>query len=132
LQGSRQRADDRAWQRRDIEGFTLKQSMVDDNLRYRAAANDMATTDQDIEDAAMFAATGQSHSTAMRSQLSNSTSWDEMMAEDAARYEEMGLDARLADMGSSREPDYVMEDDDDFDQALLGLVDAPVDGMDMS
>jgi hypothetical protein len=115
-----------------VDQKTLKQSMVDDNLRYRAAANDMATTDQDIEDAAMFAATGQSHSTAMRSQLSNSTSWDEMMAEDAARYEEMGLDARLADMGSSREPDYVMEDDDDFDQALLGLVDAPVDGMDMS
>jgi hypothetical protein len=111
----------------------------------------MAPTDQDIEDAAAFAASAQQPL---------AEEWDEMMADDVAWYEEMELNARLADMEAAAaaaqqqqqqqqqqqrqqhqtQLAVMMGDDfdDDFDQVLMGLADAPrqsggaSDGMDMS
>jgi hypothetical protein len=108
----------------------------------------MAPTDQDIEDAAAFAASAQQPL---------AEEWDEMMADDVARYEEMELNARLADMEAAAAAAQQQQQqqqrqqhqtqlaammgddfDDDFDQVLMGLADAPrqsggaSDGMDMS
>jgi hypothetical protein len=119
LQGARQRSEDKAWQRRDVEGFAMKKSWLKDTSEYErrqmAAANEITTTDADIEDAAEWIA---------RQELLAS---DEMLMEETVRYEEMALDAMLADMQQGKQQtqlDYLMdEEDDEFDRLLVGLVD---------
>lgn len=78
----------------------------------------ITATDKDIEDAMSFA----SESSSPSSSPPPLPEWDEMMVEDVAMYEEMALDARLADMAAGQVPDQPLQEDDDFNQALLGLI----------
>jgi len=111
-----------------MPGQTIKESVVNDTIRYHAAATKIVTTDADIHDAEMHAAAPQED---------RAPNLDDLMAFEAAMYEEMALEAQLANMLTEQTaPEDDMIEDDDFDQALLALdvtgTHPGGDGMDMS
>ncbi|OHE97923.1 hypothetical protein CORC01_06786 [Colletotrichum orchidophilum] len=147
LQNVRQRADDRQYQRRDMEGTLLK-SDWDRDMRQRHYAKqiegDAIFSETDIEDAASVLQE--------RSQRIPDDADDDMMVDAIAQEEQDELDALLLsyDQSSDAQPEYSsshtthsdpygLSDDEDYDALFMNLVsqesvqlDASSQDMDMS
>ncbi|GKT45037.1 uncharacterized protein ColSpa_05218 [Colletotrichum spaethianum] len=146
LQNVRQRADDRSYQRRDMEGTLLK-SDWDRDMRRRYYAKqlegDAVFSEADIDDAA---AIGQERAQQIPDDV------DDMMVDAIAQEEQNELDALLLSYDQSSEPPhsarssqttqsdaFSLSDDEDYDALFMNLVsqegselDASSQQMDMS
>ncbi|KAK2038300.1 hypothetical protein LZ31DRAFT_559709 [Colletotrichum somersetense] len=146
LQNVRQRANDRSYERRDMEGTLLK-SDWDRDMRQRyytkQLEGDALFSEADIEDAAAIAQE-------RAQQIPNDA--DDMMVDAIAQEEQDELDALLLSYDQSSEPQYSahssqsmhtdassLSDDEDYDALFMNLlsqeggdVDASSQQMDMS
>ncbi|KAK2056670.1 hypothetical protein LY76DRAFT_594932 [Colletotrichum caudatum] len=146
LQNVRQRANDRSYERRDMEGTLLK-SDWDRDMRRRYCTKqlegDALFSEADIEDAAAIAQE-------RAQQIPNDA--DDMMVDAMAQEEQDELDALLLSYDQSSEPQYSahssqsmhtdassLSDDEDYDALFMNLlsqeggdVDASSQQMDMS
>ncbi|WQF88485.1 hypothetical protein CDEST_13499 [Colletotrichum destructivum] len=146
LQNVRQRADDRSYQRRDMEGTLLK-SDWDRDMRQRFYAKqlegDAMYSEADIDDAAAMA---QERAQQIPEDV------DDMMVDTIAQEEQDELDALLLSYDQSSEPrhsahssqstqsdPFNLSDDEDYDALFMNLVsqedselDASSQQMDMS
>ncbi|GKT60234.1 hypothetical protein ColTof4_00367 [Colletotrichum tofieldiae] len=145
LQNVRQRADDRSYQRRDMEGTLLK-SDWDRDMRYRYYAKqlegDAMFSEADIDDAAAIA----------QERVQKTPDDVDMMVDAIAQEEQDELDALLLSYDQSSEPPhpayssqttqsdpFSLSDDEDYDALFMNLVsqegsepDASSQQMDMS
>ncbi|KAK2030492.1 hypothetical protein LX32DRAFT_638057 [Colletotrichum zoysiae] len=146
LQNVRQRANDRSYERRDMEGTLLK-SDWDRDMRQRyytkQLEGDALFSEADIEDAAVIAQE-------RAQQIPNDA--DDMMVDAIAQEEQDELDALLLSYDQSSKPQYSahssqsmhtdassLSDDEDYDALFMNLlsqeggdVDASSQQMDMS
>ncbi|KAF6821934.1 hypothetical protein CPLU01_12330 [Colletotrichum plurivorum] len=127
LQNVRQRADDKAYQRRDMEGTLLK-SDWDRDMRQRFYAKqiegDAVYSEADIEDAADFS---RDYTREITDDI------DDLMIDDIAQQEQAELDALVSSYGqdlgspqqqqaSAQSDPYNLSDDEDYDALFMDLV----------
>ncbi|SPN97494.1 uncharacterized protein DNG_01008 [Cephalotrichum gorgonifer] len=125
LKNVRERATDKAWERRAIEGNAVRRWHEEQQEFARQKGLDTAAilTEADIEDAAAVADASQ-------------PDYDSMMVDDVARQEELELEALLATMNqetqstptveanSTQRPpsEYYFSDDDEYEEIFMQLI----------
>ncbi|KAH7326173.1 hypothetical protein B0I35DRAFT_474856 [Stachybotrys elegans] len=115
LQSVRQKADDKAWQRRDVEGQLLRTSILENRLQLAQGAPSL--TDADIEDAVAY-----------EQGMTQQQDDDEVMADDMREDDE--LEAMIAAYEAERpipqqRPPSPNWSDEEFDDAFDELLSQP-------
>ncbi|KEZ38777.1 Uncharacterized protein SAPIO_CDS10810 [Scedosporium apiospermum] len=131
LRTVRGRADDRAWERRSIEGHALRRWYEEEQQIYRQKENDVAgmPTEEDLEDAITMVDQQDQLEAMVPEDL------DDMMVDEIARQEELELEALLASYEQpspplssnsqeglpQRPPSPYYSDDEEYDQIFMEL-----------
>ncbi|PKS07784.1 hypothetical protein jhhlp_006392 [Lomentospora prolificans] len=137
LRNVRDRAEDRAFERRSIEGHAIRRWHEEQQQILQQKENEAAEilTEADIEDAANM--------TDQKNQQEIPEDIDAMMADEIARQEQLELDALVTSYeqpwvpsesqneSSQRPPSIYMSDDEEFDQIFMELAEnTPISGED--